>query len=263
MPVHTKVDGPVLEITIDRPPANAIDLETSVELHAGFARLRDDPRLRAGILTGGGERFFCAGWDLKAGGEEDPFMDFGPGGFAGLTKMFDLHKPVIAAVNGLAVGGGFEMTLACDLIVAAEDAEFFLPELQMGMVPHDGGVQRLPALLPRPVATDLILTGRRMGAAEAHRWGLVRSVVPSGRLLDEARALAGRIAAAGPLATQATKQVLRGIEGMPAEDAFAAMANGRFPAYDLALVSDEPREGAAAFREGRPARFAAPSGDER
>jgi len=255
MPVHSEARGPVLEITLDRPPANAVDLEASLALHTLFARLRDEPQLRVGILTGAGERFFSAGWDLKGGDDEGPFTDFGPGGFAGLTKMFDLHKPVIAAVNGLAVGGGFELALACDLMVAAEHAEFFLPELHMGMVPHDGGVQRLPALLPRPVAADLILTGRRMGAAEARHWGLVRSVAPSAQLLDEARALAERLAAAGPLAMQATKQVLRGIEGMRAEDAFAAMADRRFPAYDLALASDEPREGLAAFREGRAARF--------
>ncbi len=134
MAVHAEARGPVLEITLDRPNANAIDLETGLALHDAFARLRDEPGLRAGIFTGAGERFFSAGWDLKAAaaGEESASSDFGPGGFAGFTEMFDLDKPVIAAVNGLAVGGGFEMVLACDLIVAAEHAEFFLPELQRG-----------------------------------------------------------------------------------------------------------------------------------
>jgi crotonobetainyl-CoA hydratase len=261
MAVHAEAQGPVLEITLDRPKANAIDRETGLALHDAFARLRDDDGLRVGIFTGAGERFFSAGWDLKAAaaGEEDPSTDFGPGGFAGFTEMFDLDKPVIAAVNGMAAGGGFEMVLACDLIVAAEHAEFFLPELSLGIVPDAGGVQRLPSLLPRAVANDLILTSRRMGAAEAERWGLVRSVVPAGRLLDEARELAGRVAAAAPLATQATKQVLRGTEGMNAERSFAAMRDGRFGAYDRALASDESRKGAAAFAEGRPARF----GDER
>jgi hypothetical protein len=169
MAVHAEARGPILEITLDRPKANAIDRETSLALHGAFARLRDDPELRVGIFTGelrvgiftgAGERFFSAGWDLKAAaaGEEDPSTDFGPGGFAGFTEMFDLDKPVIAAVNGMAVGGGFEMVLACDLIVAAEHAQFFLPELSLGIVPDAGGVQRLPALLPRAVATDLILT---------------------------------------------------------------------------------------------------------
>jgi crotonobetainyl-CoA hydratase len=257
MAVHAEADGQVLEITLDRPKANAIDRETSLALHDAFARLRDDHELRVGIFTGAGERFFSAGWDLKAAaaGEEDPSTDFGPGGFAGLTEMFDLDKPVIAAVNGMAVGGGFEMVLACDLIVAAEHAEFFLPELSVGIVPDAGGVQRLPALLPRAVATDLILTSRRMSAREAERWGLVRSVVSGERLRDEALELAERVAAAAPLATQATKQVLRGIEGMDPQTAFAAMREGRFPAYDRALASEESREGAAAFAERRPARF--------
>ncbi len=257
MPVHAEARGPVLEITLDRPNANAIDLETGFALHDAFARLRDEPALRVGIFTGAGERFFSAGWDLKAAaaGEESASSDFGPGGFAGFTEMFDLDKPVIAAVNGLAVGGGFEMVLACDLIVAAEHAEFFLPELSVGIVPDAGGVQRLPGLLPRAVANDMILTSRRMGAQEALRWGLVRSVVPAERLLDEARELAEGVAAAAPLATQATKQVLRGIAGMDDHSAFAAMREGRFPAYDRALASEEASEGAAAFAEGRPPDF--------
>jgi crotonobetainyl-CoA hydratase len=261
MSVRGETRGAVLEVTLDRPPANAIDRHTSVALYEQFARLRDSAELRVGILTAAGDRFFSAGWDLKAAaaGEEDPSTDFGPGGFAGLTELFDLDKPVIAAVNGLAAGGGFEMVLACDLIVAAEHAEFFLPELSIGVVPDAGGVQRLPRLLPRSVAMELLLTGRRMGAEEAHGWGLVRSVAPPERLLDEARELAERIAAAAPLATQATKQVVRGIEGLDAEDAFAAMRRGDFPAYTLALASDEAREGASAFAEGRPPRFTAPS----
>jgi crotonobetainyl-CoA hydratase len=261
MAVHAEVSGAVLEITLDRPKANAIDRETGLALHDAFARLRDDDQLRVGIFTGAGQRFLSAGWDLKAAaaGDEDPSTDFGPGGFAGFTEMFDLDKPVIAAVNGLAAGGGFEMVLACDLIVAAEHAEFFLPELSLGIVPDAGGVQRLPSLLPRAVANDLILTSRRMDAREAERWGLVCSVVSGERLMEEARALAQRISAAAPLATRAAKQVLRGIAGMDAERAFAAMREGRFPAYDRALASDESREGAAAFTERRPARF----GDER
>ncbi len=169
--------------------------------------------------------------------------------------MFDLDKPVIAAVNGMAVGGGFELLLACDLIVAAEHAELFLPELSRGIVPDAGGVQRLPGLLPRGVALDLLLTSRRMGAREAQQWGLVRSVVPGERLMEEARELAARVAAAAPLATQATMQVLRGTAGLSAEEAFAAMGSGRFPAYDRALESDESREGARAFAEGRPALY--------
>lgn len=257
MPVHAESRGAVLEITLDRPKANAINRATSLELHEQFARLRDDDALRVGLLTGAGERFFSAGWDLKgaAAGEESPDTAFGPGGFAGLTEMFDLDKPVIGAVNGMAVGGGFELLLACDLLVAAEHVELFLPELSRGIVPDAGAVQRLHRLVPRNVALDLMLTSRRMDALEAQRLGLVRSVVPGERLMDEARELAKTVARAGPLATRATKQVLRGIEGMDAESAFAAMREGRFSAYDRALSSGEAAEGARAFAEGRPADF--------
>ncbi len=246
----------VLEIVIDRPKANAIDRATSLELHDAFARLRDDPDLRVGILTGGGERFFSAGWDLKAAasGEEDPSSDFGPGGFAGLTEMFDLDKPVIAAVNGLAAGGGFEMVLACDLILAAEHAEFFLPELGLGIVPDAGGAQRLPRRLPWFVAMDLLLTSRRLGAQEAARWGLVRSVLPGDELMTEARRLAEQIAACPPAAVQATKEIARRGEGLSVQDQFEAMAGGRWPAYSRALAADDFLDGAKAFAEARDSR---------
>jgi crotonobetainyl-CoA hydratase len=253
--VRTEVRGHVLEIVLDRPKANAIDRATGLALYDEFARLRDDPELRVGILTGGGERFFSAGWDLKAAaaGEEDTSTDFGPGGFAGLTEMFDLDKPVIAAVNGLAAGGGFELALACDLIVAADHAEFFLPELSLGIVPDAGGAQRLPRRLPWFLAMELLLTSRRMGAEEAGRRGLVCSVVPGAELMDEARRLADQIAACPPLAVQATKEIVRRGEGLSVEEMFAAMAAGRFPAYSRAIAAAEFVEGARAFAEGRAA----------
>jgi crotonobetainyl-CoA hydratase len=243
----------VLEIVLDRPKANAIDRSTSLALHEAFARLRDDPDLRVGILTAAGERFFSAGWDLKAAarGEEDPSTDFGPGGFAGLTEMFDLDKPVIAAVNGLAAGGGFEMVLACDLIVAADHAEFFLPELGIGVVPDAGGAQRLPRRLPWFVAMDLLLTSRRMSAAEAARWGLVRSVTPPADLLDEARRLAEHIAGCPPLVVRATKEIARRAEGLSVEETFAAMAAGRWPAYSRALAADSFGDAARSFADER------------
>ena len=251
--VRASVRGAVLEIVIDRPKANAIDRATSLELYDAFARLRDDPDLRVGLLTGAGERFFSAGWDLKAAasGAEDPSSDFGPGGFAGLTEMFDLDKPVVAAVNGLAAGGGFEMVLACDLIVAADHAELFLPELSLGIVPDAGGAQRLPRRLPWFVAMDLLLTSRRMGAEEAARWGLVRSVVPASELMDEARGLADRIAACPAPAVQATKEIARRGEGLTVEEQFAAMAAGDWPAYARALAAKDFLEGARTFAEGR------------
>jgi crotonobetainyl-CoA hydratase len=251
--VAVSARGAVLEIVIDRPKANAVDRGTSLELFEAFARLRDDQELRVGILTGAGERFFSAGWDLKAAasGEEDPSTDFGPGGFAGLTEMFDLDKPVIGAVNGLAAGGGFELVLACDLIVAAEHAELFLPELGLGIVPDAGGAQRLPRRLPWFVAMDLLLTGRRMGAEEAARWGLVRSVVPAAELMDEARRLADRIAACPPAAVQATKEIARRGEGLTVQEQFAAMAAGDWPAFAGALAADDFLEASRAFADER------------
>ena len=177
--------------------------------------------------------------------------DYGVGGFAGLTEMFELDKPVIAAVNGLAVGGGFELALACDLIVAAEHAEFFLPETGIGIIPDAGGVQRLPRRLPYAIAMELMLTGRRMDAAEAARYGLVNMVVPAAQLMTEARAMGERIAAAAPLAVRALKQVVRGLESMSVEQGFKAMRAGAFPAYTAMLASDDAVEGPRAFAEKR------------
>jgi crotonobetainyl-CoA hydratase len=247
--VRTAVRGAVLEVTVDRPPANAIDAATSRELGEAFATLRDDPNLRAGIVTGAGDRFFSAGWDLKAAAAGDD-EDFGSGGFAGLTELFDLDVPVIAAVNGLAVGGGFELALACDLIVAVPDAELFVPEVNLGFVPDAGGVVRLPRRLPRAVALELLLTGRRMGADEALRHGLVNRVVERDDLMSTAREFADRIAAAAPLATRAVKAVVRAAEGLGAEEAYAAMR--ATPAYRSMLASEDAGEGPRAFADGRP-----------
>jgi len=165
--------------------------------------------------------------------------------------MFDLDKPVIAAVNGLAAGGGFELVLACDLIVAAEHAEFFLPELGLGIVPDAGGAQRLPRRLPWFLAMDLLLTSRRMSAEEAERRGLVRAVVPSARLMDEARRIADHVAGCPPLAVQVTKEIARRGEGLSVEETFAAMAAGRFPAYSRARAAPAFLEGARSFAERR------------
>jgi crotonobetainyl-CoA hydratase len=251
--VRTERRGRVLEIILDRPKVNAIDTATSRELATAFATLRDDPDLRVGIITGGGERFFSAGWDLKAAasGAEDAESDHGPGGFAGLTEMFDLDRPVIAAVNGLAVGGGFELALACDLIVAADHAEFFLPEVTLGMIPDAGGVLRLPQRLPRPVATEMLVTGRRMGAEEAASWGLVTELTTAETVLDRARELADRIAANAPLAIAAVKQVLRTTEHLGVEDGYALMRSGQLDAYERMLRSDDIDEGPRAFADGR------------
>src|SRR5256885_6251928 len=188
--VRTEVRDGVLVITLDRPKVNAIDTATSRALHAAFQSLHNDPGVHAGIVTGAG-RMFSAGWDLKAGEAVD--ADHGPGGFAGLTELFTLDKPVIAAVGGLALGGGFELALAADLIVAAEDAEFALPEVGLGLIADSGGVLRLPRRIPRAIATEMLLTGRRMSAAEAAKWGLVNRVVHKEMLVTAAMDLARRI----------------------------------------------------------------------
>jgi crotonobetainyl-CoA hydratase len=254
--VQTTVEGQTLVVTLDRPKANAIDVTASRALYAAFDRLRVDPGLRVAILTGAGERFFSAGWDLKAAAAgEGVDADHGPGGFAGLTEFFDIGKPVIAAVNGLAFGGGFELVLAADLVVAAEHAEFALTEVTLGLVPDAGGLIRLPGRLPRPVAAELLLTGRRFGAAEAARWGLVNRVVPAAELMATARGFADAICAAAPLAVAAALEILRETEGAAAGAGFAIQRGDGMPAYRAMLGSQDAGEGARAFAERRAPRW--------
>jgi crotonobetainyl-CoA hydratase len=249
--VRTAVDDGVLTITLDRPKANAIDVATSLALHAAFVRLQQEPALRVAIITGTG-RFFSAGWDLSAAVAGEAIdADHGPGGFAGLTEFFTLDKPVIAAVNGLAIGGGFELALAADLIVAADSAEFALPEVKLGMMADSGGVLRLPKRLPRAIAAELLLTGRRMGAAEAQRWGLVNRVVPLADLATAAMAMARELVAAAPLALAAVKQVLRATEATSLDDGYRVLRSAALPAYRAMLTSSDAQEGPLAFSEKR------------
>jgi crotonobetainyl-CoA hydratase len=251
-PVRTDAADGVLTITLDRPKANAVDAPTSRVLYDAFARLEADPDLRVGVITGAGDRFFCAGWDLKAAvaGEEIE-ADHGPGGFAGLTELFDRTKPVIAAVNGLALGGGFELALAADLVVAATDAEFGFPETGLGIIPDAGGVLRLPRRLPRPLAVELLLTGRRVSAAEALEHGLVNRVVGAADLTAAAAELAARIVAAAPLAVAAVLEVLGATEAGSVEDGYRAMRSGRLSHYLAMLASEDAAEGPTAFAERR------------
>ena len=255
-PVRTAVEGQTLVVTLDRPKANAIDVATSEALYRAFDRLRTDPGLRAGILTGAGDRFFSAGWDLKAAAAgEGVEADHGPGGFGGLTEFFDLGKPVIAAVNGLAFGGGFELVLAADLVVAAEHAEFALTEVTLGLVPDAGGVLRLPARLPRAIALEYLLTGHRFAAAEAARWGLVNRVVPAGELMATAHSLARAICASAPLAVAAVLEILRETEGASVPAGYSVLRSGTLPSYRAMLGSQDAREGARAFAERRQPRW--------
>jgi len=256
MTVHTDVTGSTLVVTLDNPKANAVNVEVSRALYAAFARLRDDDGLRVGIVTGAGSRFFCAGWDLKAAAAGEAVdADHGPGGFAGLTELFDVGKPVIAAVNGLALGGGFELALAADLVVAAEHAEFGLPEVTLGIVADSGGLLRVPARVPRAVALEWLLTGRRIDAVEAQRWGLVNRVVPADGLLDAALGLADAVAEAAPLAVAAVLEVVRTTEGLDVAEGFRLLRSGTLPAYAAMLASEDALEGPRAFSEGRRPRW--------
>ena len=250
--LHLTRNGPILEITLDRPKANAIDAKTSFAMGEAFLNFRDDPELRVAIITGGGEKFFSAGWDLKAAAEgEAPDADFGPGGFAGLTEIFDLNKPVIAAVNGYAFGGGFELALAADFIVCAENASFALPEAKLGIVPDSGGVLRLPKLLPPAIVNEMMMTGRRMSAEEALRWGIVNRVVSQSELMDSARELAQQLVNSAPLAIAALKEIYRATSEMPVEEGYRYIRSGVLKHYPSVLHSEDALEGPQAFAEKR------------
>ena len=241
----------ILEVTLDRPKANAIDAATSREMGRVFAEFRDDPNLRVAILTGGGERFFSAGWDLNAAAEgEDIDGDYGLGGFGGIAELPELNKPVIAAVNGMAVGGGFELALACDLIVAADHSQFFLPEIFVGVL-ADAASIRLPKRLPHHIAMEMLLTGRRMSANEALKWGLVNNVVPLKDLMDKTREYAQTIVQAAPLSIGAVKEVTRETAALGIESSYKKLRSGELTTYERMLVSDDAVEGPRAFAEKR------------
>ena len=245
----------MLEVTLDRGKANAIDAATSRELSRVFAEFRDNPDLRVAILTGAGDRFFCAGWDLNAAAEGEEFeADYGEGGFGGFVELPGLLKPVIAAVNGMAVGGGFEIVLAADLVVAAEHARFWLPEASLGLVPDSGSV-RLPRMLPTVVANEILYAGRRLDAAEAQRWGLVNSVVGASDLMSEARALAATVVEAAPLSVAAIGQIRDRTRHLPLADAFELLRSRELAAYEAMLGSADTAEGPTAFTEGRAPRW--------
>lgn len=250
--VTTRREDQVLIVTLDRPKANAIDVATSMELYAAFRELDEDSALRVGIVTGTG-RFFSAGWDLNAANEGEAVdAVHSPGGFAGLTEYFSLTKPVIAAVNGLAVGGGFELALAADLIVASETAQFWLPEAQLGILPDSGGLLRLPKCLPERLATEMIFTGRRLSAAEALHFGLASRVAAPEALIETALDLARAVAASAPLAIQAARDVIRATRNLDVEAGYVAMRSEAIASYQRAIHSEDAEEGPRAFAEGRP-----------
>ncbi|PHI32383.1 crotonobetainyl-CoA hydratase [Budvicia aquatica] len=250
--LHINKNGSILEIILDRPKANAIDAKTSFEMGEAFIAFRDDPQLRVAIISGAGERFFSAGWDLKAAAEgEAPDADFGPGGFAGLTELFNLDKPVIAAVNGYAFGGGFELALAADMIICSQNASFAVPESKLGIVPDSGGLLRLPKLLPPAIANEMMMTGRRMDAQEALRWGIVNQVVESDRLMEAARELAHQLELSAPLAIAAIKEIYRETGEMSVEEGYRHIRSGKLKNYPSVLHSEDALEGPRAFAEKR------------
>jgi enoyl-CoA hydratase/carnithine racemase len=256
--IRYEVEDRVATITLDRPAVlNAVHPPASAELRDAWRRVREDQNVLVAILTGAGDRAFCAGMDLKwaAAHAEDrrrdgtrPDLSLHFGGLVDAPSRFDLWKPIIAAVNGVAAGGGFEMAMACDIVVAAEQARFGLPEVTRGLLPGAGGVHRLPRLIPPNIALGLLLTGRLISAQEAYRYGLVNEVAPAGEMLATARRWADEILEASPLAVQATKQAaLLGLDRPLAE----AVDETQYPAAVRLRTSEDPVEGPLAFAEKR------------
>ena len=250
-PIRTRVEGAVLEVTLDRPKANAIDLATSRIMGETFRAFRDDDALRVAILRAEGEKFFSAGWDLKAAAGGDAVdADYGVGGFGGLQELPDLNKPVICAVNGICCGGGLEIALSCDLILASDTATFALPEIRSGTV-ADAASIKLPKRIPYHVAMDLLLTGRWFDAHEALRLGIVREVCASGELMAKAWDLARMLEAGPPLVIAAIKEVVREAEAMRFQDALNRVTKRQMRTVDRLYASEDQLEGARAFAEKR------------
>lgn len=251
-PIRTRRENGILEVTIDRPKANAIDLATSRIMGEIFASFRDDDTLRVAIITGTGPKFFCPGWDLKAAAAGDAVDgDYGVGGFGGLQELRDLNKPVIAAINGICCGGGLEIALSADLILAADHATFALPEIRSGTV-ADAASIKLPKRIPYHIAMDMLLTGRWLDAEEAHRWGFVNEILPAEGLMDRAWALARLLESGPPLVYAAIKEIVRDAEGKDFPTAMNKVTKRQYRTVDILYGSEDQREGARAFAEKRP-----------
>jgi len=250
-PVRAVVRGHVLEVTLDRPKANAVDLATSRMMGDVFRDFRDNPDLRVAILTAAGEKFFCPGWDLKAAaGGDDVDGDYGVGGFGGLQELPHLNKPVIAAVNGICCGGGLEIALSTDIVLAAEHATFALPEIRSGTV-ADAASIKLPKRIPYHIAMELLLTGRWVDAEEAHKWGFVNEIIPADKLMERARELADLIASGPPLVMAAIKEVVRDAEDSKFQDALNRITKRQLKTVDTLYGSEDMMEGFTAFTEKR------------
>lgn len=250
-PIKTRREGGILEVTLDRPKANAIDLATSRIMGDTFREFRDDDTLRVAIMRAEGDKFFCPGWDLKAAADGDAVDgDYGVGGFGGLQELPGLNKPVIAAVNGICCGGGLELALSCDLIVASDNASFALPEIRSGTV-ADAASVKLPKRIPYHVAMDLLLTGRWFDAEEALRWGLLREIVAPDALLDTVWNLARLLESGPPLVMAAIKEVVREAEDIKFQDAMNRITKSQYPTVEKLYSSEDQLEGAKAFAEKR------------
>ena len=240
--------GRIRIVTINRPEvANALHSEASHELEAVWSEFAADDGLWVGIVTGAGERAFSAGNDLKvqAAGKRGPRPH---NGFGGMTHRFDLHKPVIAAVNGFAMGGGFELALACDLIIAAENAFFALSEPRVGMMASGGGIQRLPRMIPEKQALGIILTGRRVTAEEGRTLGFVNEVVPAGKALEKAVEWANSILECSPIAVRASKEAVYSSLDKPTLEEAVRTA---YPIHSTLSQTQDYLEGPRAFSEKR------------
>ena len=255
MPEFCRVerDGPVTTITIERPEVmNALHPPANLELEQVFDAFCSDPEQWVAIITGAGDRAFSAGNDLKFQASSGGRVTVPKKGFAGLTARFDNDKPIIAAVNGVAMGGGFEIALACDLIVAADTAIFALPEPHVGLAALAGGIHRLPRQIPLKQAMGMLLTGRRVPAAEGRELGFVNEVVPAAELMAAARRWADAILECAPLSVRASKQAaLGGLSHASLEDAM----NGSYDTLGHMVRSEDFKEGPRAFAEKRKPRW--------
>ena len=250
-PIKTQTEGAILIVTIDRPKANAIDLATSRVMGDIFAEFRDNPELRVAVLTATGEKFFCPGWDLKAAADGDAVDgDYGVGGFGGLQELRHLNKPTICAVNGICCGGGLEIALSTDIILAADHATFALPEIRSGTV-ADAASIKLPKRIPYHIAMEMLLTGRWLDAEEAHRWGFVNQVIPADQLMEKTMEIARLIESGPPLVYAAIKEVVREAEDMKFQDALNRITQRQFATVDILYGSEDQLEGARAFAEKR------------
>jgi crotonobetainyl-CoA hydratase len=250
-PLHVETRGHVLEVTLNRPKANAIDLQTSRAMGEVFRDFRDTPDLRVALVTGAGEKFFCPGWDLKAAADGDAVDgDYGVGGFGGLQELRDLNKPVIAAVNGICCGGGLELALSADIILAADHAQFALPEIRSGTV-ADAASVKLPKRIPYHIAMEMLLTGHWLDVSEAARWGFVNHVYPAGDLMAGARKMAELLASGPPLVYAAIKEIVRESEDSSFQDMMNRITKRQLGSVDVLYDSEDQLEGAKAFAEKR------------